>query len=165
MTRYSVVMVIGALLPAMPASAQQTAHAQHPPATVDELAVAAVVHELFDAMRAGDSATVRRLFHPQARMVTSFRRGGEPVVAIEESIDGFVEAVGSPHDEIWDERISDLVVRTDADFAMAWMSYSFFLGAEFSHCGINLFEMVRGRGGWSIIGVADTRRREGCNMP
>ena len=170
MNRSHVLAALGAaLLLSMPATAQEHAHdanrAESAPATADERAVAAIVHELFDAMRAGDSATVRRVFHPEARMLTSFRRGGDPVLAIEESVDGFVQAVGSPHDEVWDERIWGLLVRTDADLGVAWMNYAFFAGSTFSHCGVNLFQMVRTVDGWRIVEIADTRRREGCEIP
>lgn len=135
------------------------------PMSDDERAVAAIVHDLFDAMRSGDSATVRRVFHPEARMVTSFRRDDQPMVAIEEDLSGFVEMVGTPHEEVYDERIWGLLIRTDGDFAMAWMNYAFYLGSEFSHCGIDLMEMVRTTDGWQIIGLADTRQREGCEIP
>ena len=165
MTRRILLPALTALLVATPAAAQHTNHDAHRAETEDERAVAAVVHELFDAMRAGDSATVRRVFHPEARMLTSFRRGGDPVLNIEASPAGFIEAVGTPHDQVWDERIWDLLVRTDGDLAMAWMNYAFFLGPNFSHCGINLFEMVRTADGWRIVGIADTRRREGCEVP
>lgn len=137
-----------------------------PDMTGDRLAVAGVVQDLFDAMRAGDSATVRRVFHPEARMVTSFRRNGEPVLSIEaDGVDGFANAVGTPHDQIWDERVWDVMIEVDDDFAMAWMDYAFFAGENFSHCGIDLFEFVRTADGWKILSIADTRRRQGCDLP
>lgn len=151
-----------------PAAAQAPAGREHPGhslLTEDQRAVAAVVHDLFDAMRSGDSATVRRVFHSEARMITSFRRAGVPQVAIEEDLGGFVEMVGTPHDQVFDERIWGLLIRTDGDFGMAWMNYAFFLGPLFSHCGIDLMEMVRTTEGRKIINLADTRQREGCEIP
>lgn len=130
--------------------------------TEDERAVRAVVETLFNGMRTGDSTMVRSVFHPQIRMVTSFRNQQGPQVSVESSLDGFVTAVGTPHAEVWDERISDLLIKTDGDFAMAWMNYGFFAGERFSHCGIDLMELVRTEQGWKIIALADTRRRSGC---
>lgn len=157
-----------ALLCANPLAAQSPAgseHAGHSLMSDDQRAVAAVVHDLFDAMRSGDSATVRRVFHPEVRMVTSFRRDGQPTIAIEADLSGFVEMVGTPHEQVYDERIWGLLIRTDGDFGMAWMNYAFYLGPQLSHCGIDLFEMVRTAGGWKIINLADTRQREGCEIP
>ena len=163
------VTLVAALTATSPAAAQQSPAGREASGrtsiTDDERAIASVVHELFDGMRAGDSAAVRRVMHPEVRMVTSFRREGEPVVTVEEDMSGFIEAVGTPHDEVWDERIWGLLIRTDGDFGMAWMNYAFYLGTRFSHCGIDLMELVRTPDGWKIIGLADTRRREGCEVP
>jgi hypothetical protein len=163
------ILPIVALLLALgvrPAAAQHGGHMAHGTVSVDEAAIAAVVDQLFDGMRAGDSAMVRSVFHPEIRMVTSFRnREGQPQVAVEESLDGFVQAVGTPHEEVWDEKIWGLVILTDGDFGMAWMNYGFFMGEQFSHCGVDLMELVRTGEGWKIIALADTRRREGCEVP
>ncbi|HUF11873.1 MAG TPA: nuclear transport factor 2 family protein [Longimicrobiales bacterium] len=163
------VTLVAALAAALPAAAQQSLAGREASGrtamTDDQRAIANVVHELFDGMRAGDSTAVRSVLHPRVRMVTSSRRDGQPVVAVEESLDGFVEAVGTPHEEVWDERIWGLLIRTDGDFGMAWMNYAFYLGSRFSHCGVDLMELVRTADGWKIIGLADTRRREGCEVP
>ncbi len=83
----------------------------------------------------------------------------------EDAIDAFVAAVGTPHDEVWDERIWNVQVRVDGNLATAWMDYAFYLGERFSHCGVNAFQLFRGPEGWRIIQIADTRRREGCQTP
>ena len=161
--------VLAGLSTPLPVSAQQAVAGRDAPGaaymTDDARAIARVVHDLFDGMRAGDSAAVRRVFHPQVRTITSFRREGQPMLAIEDGIEGFVQAVGTPHEEVWDERIWGLLIRTDGDFGMAWMNYAFYLGSTFSHCGIDLMELVRTPEGWKIIGLADTRQREGCDVP
>jgi hypothetical protein len=172
MTKRAVFMIAAlTAVSAAPALAQQ--HGEHhanaavngATLTADEQAVADVVETLFDGMRAGDSSMVRGVFHSQVRMVTSFRnREGVPQVAVESDLTGFVTAVGTPHEEVWDERIDNLVIKTDGDFAMAWMDYGFFAGEQFSHCGIDLMELVRTAEGWKIIALADTRRRAGCEQ-
>ena len=174
MKRLVFVIVALAAMSAAPAAAQQ--HGQHgehhanaayrgPIMSADEQAIANVVETLFDGMRAGDSSMVRSVFHPQVRMVTAFRNQQGPQVNVENDLTGFVTAVGTPHEQVWDERISNLVIRTDGDFGMAWMEYGFFAGEQFSHCGVDLMELVRGAdGAWKIIGLADTRRRAGCEQ-
>lgn len=124
--------------------------------------VAAVVQRLFDGMRAGDSTMVRSVFHADARMLTMAERDGAPVLR-EGRVDGFVEAVGTPHDRVWDERISDLEIRVDGPMASAWMDYAFYHGGAFSHCGVNAMQLFRSPEGWQIVSLADTRRQEGCD--
>ncbi len=124
----------------------------------------ATVQRLFDGMRAGDSTVVRSVFHADARLVTTGVREGRPVIQ-EVAVDQFVAAVGTPHEEVWDERIWNPQVRVDDNLATAWMDYAFFLGECFSHCGVNAFQLFRSPEGWKIIQIADTRRRDGCQAP
>jgi hypothetical protein len=131
----------------------------------EEAAVMAVVESLFDAMRAGDSAAMRAVLHPTATGATTFARDGVPTLTREASLEGFVQAVGTPHDEVWDERIWNTEIRVDDLLATAWMNYAFFAGDTFSHCGVNAFQLFKGADGWKIFHIADTRRREGCEMP
>lgn len=169
MTKQLILSVVAlAAITAAPATAQQrgdhdaNAAYRGPIMTADEQAIADVVETLFDGMRAGDSSMVRSVFHPQVRMVTSFRNQQGPQVNVENDLTGFVTAVGTPHEEVWNEKIANLRIMTDGDFGMAWMEYGFFAGERFSHCGIDLMELVRTSTGWKIIHLADTRRRAGC---
>ena len=131
----------------------------------EEAAVMAVIEEMFDAMRAGDSAAMRALLHPTATGASVSLREGVPTLTREESLDDFVQAVGTPHEEVWDERIWDAEVRVDGNLATAWMKYAFYAGDEFSHCGVDAFQLFKGEDGWKVFHIADTRRREACETP
>ncbi|HXG45727.1 MAG TPA: nuclear transport factor 2 family protein [Gemmatimonadales bacterium] len=134
-------------------------HAQAPD---DRLEVLAVIRRLFDAMRAGDSAMVRSVFHPKARLASALIRQGVPVVQVEDDLEGFVRAVGTPHAEVWDERTRHEQVLLDGTLAVVWAEYTFYLGDKFSHCGVDAFQLAKGPAGWQIVALADTRRRDGC---
>jgi hypothetical protein len=151
MTMAFIVLVALGSAPA-PAAAQEA----------DQAAVMAVVEAMFDAMRAGDSAAMRAVLHPGATGASVSLQEGVPTLTREESLDGFVQAVGTPHEEVWDERIWDAEVRVDGNLATAWMKYAFYLGDEFSHCGVDAFQLFKGEDGWKVFHIADTRRREGC---
>lgn len=145
-------ILVAALLPTVPLSAQ---------AQEDE--VLSVVNRLFDGMRTKDSSMVRSVFHPNARMV-SFR--GDSTVP--GSIDRFVQFMGTPSEEIWNEPIWDAEVRVDGNLAMVWTKYAFLRGPngdQLSHCGVDAFFLHRGAGGWKISVLTDTRQQEGCEMP
>lgn len=122
--------------------------------------VRAVVDGLFDAMRGGDRAAAEALFHPDAVL-------GGPVQTDEgvglrmSGVQGFLEAIGNAEQE-WDERIWNVEIRTDSELATAWMSYAFYLDGEFSHCGVNAFQLVRSDDGWKIFVISDTRRQDDC---
>ena len=143
------------------------AHAQAPAAPAalgaadERAAVLAVVKALFDGMRAGDSAAVRAVFHPQVQLTTALVRNGAPVLEVG-SLDTFLRAVGTPHDAVWDERTYDEEVRVDGTLAQAWTPYDFFAGDKFSHCGVDAFTLAKTSAGWRIIALGDTRGRTGC---
>ena len=128
-------------------------------------AVMEVVDGLFDAMRVGDSTAFRAALHPSATAATTFMRDGVPTLERETSLDGFVQAVGTPHEDVWDERIWDAEVEVDGPLATAWMKYAFYAGETFSHCGVDAFQLFKGEDGWKIFHIADTRRQEGCETP
>lgn len=130
----------------------------------DETAVRAVVDRLFDAMRAGDSTAVRSVFHPEGRLIV-VQESEEGVAVQAVPAEAFVQAVGQPHDAVWDERIWDVEIDVDDRLAIAWMEYAFHLGTELSHCGVNAFMLSKGSDGWVVTQIADTRRTEGCEVP
>jgi hypothetical protein len=148
---------------AAPATAAAQSGAATPPVApadtaADRKAALAVVHRLFDAMRAGDSAAVRAAFHPQALLGTTLVREGRPEFRVD-TLDGFVRAVGTPHPEVWDERLTRVTVSIDGPLAAVWADYEFWAGSRFSHCGVDAFQLARTGGGWRIVALTDTRRR------
>jgi hypothetical protein len=135
-------------------------HAQA--ATSDSAAVLAVMKRLFDGMRTGDSAMVRSTFHPKmSTMTTAVVKQGAPTADFG-NLDGFTKAIGTPHAEAYDERTYNPEVRIDGTLATIWVEYSFFVGAKFSHCGIDAFQLVKEGTEWKIVAIADTRRKTGC---
>ena len=119
--------------------------------------VRAVIDHMFDGMRAGDSTMVASVFLGGAIMGRAtdngFRAG---------SVDGFVRAVGSPHDAVWDERIWDVDIHIDERLATAWMQFAFYLGDQLSHCGVNSMTLYQTDDGWKVVHLADTNRGQEC---
>ncbi|MBX2840799.1 MAG: hypothetical protein KTR26_03455 [Flammeovirgaceae bacterium] len=71
--------------------------------------------------------------------------------------------MGTPHDKIFDEKILSYDIKIDGHFATAWTEYKFYLGQEFSHCGVNAFHLFKSEEGWKITQITDTRRKEDCD--
>lgn len=148
------------LLPLLIALATPALHAQKAPAEAD--AVKQTVTAFFDGMRRGDSTAVRRTLAPAAVFHGFGSKPGQLVTLEIESINGFLKAVGTPHPEIWDERVQFERVLIDANLASVWAPYDFYLGSKFSHCGYDSFQLVKLADGWKIAHVIDTRRKEKC---
>jgi hypothetical protein len=119
------------------------------------------IQQLFKAMQAGDSASARLVFHADAKLMSTFETKNGPKVHMEPVVN-FLDAIGTPHEELWDERTSNLVVQVDGTLGQAWMNYSFYLDGKFSHCGVNAMQLVYIDARWQIIQLIDTRRNENC---
>jgi hypothetical protein len=128
----------------------------------EQKAVLAVVDKLFDGMRKADTAAMRALFIPQARMLRVDRQG-QPTSA---TIDGWLNGIGrKPAATIYDERTWSPEVRIDGAIAQAWMPYAFFIGDRLSHCGIDAFDFLKVGSEWKIATVMDTQHATPCTPP
>jgi hypothetical protein len=121
-----------------------------------------VIITMFDGMREGDSAKVNSVFRNDVRMFSAYRKNTGESVLHEGKLSEFLKAVGTAHDEIWDEKIYNTTIQIDGDIAQVWTDYSFYIGETFSHCGVDAFQLVRENSKWLIINLMDTRRKEDC---
>lgn len=128
----------------------------------DTVRVRAIVDQLFTGMRTGDSSLVSQSFTTDATLQSVSMAPDGKVRVEKATIAGFVMAVGTPHQEVWDERIHDLTIQVDGLMATVWAPYTFYLGGKFSHCGVNAFTLLKTKNGWKIAAITDTRRKEEC---
>jgi len=129
----------------------------------DKKAVEATVLKMFAGMRAGDSAVVSSVLAPGARLLSVGAGPDGEVKTTETPFLKFLTAIGTPHAEVWDERISNGKAEVDGDLGTYWCQYAFYIGNKFSHCGVDALYLVRTRMGWQIFQVADTRRKTDCD--
>jgi hypothetical protein len=124
------------------------------------------INDLFRGMNTGDSALVHSTFVSAPVMTTVVKnKEGLPEMRTS-SLKKFLEAVGTPHDIKWSEPIWDVKIQMDGNLAQVWAKYAFYLGKEFSHCGVDAFQLFKGNDGkWRIFSLADTRQKDGCNVP
>lgn len=140
--------VILLLLLTFPALAQQN----------EEAAVKAIINQLFEGMKKADSAALKPIFMPEARLQTVVNKQGDVSVR-DEAIARFITSVGSAKAGALDERLSGMDVKIDGDLATAWTPYAFYYNGQASHCGANAFTLVRVGGVWKIQHIIDTRRK------
>lgn len=130
--------------------------------TSDSEDVKTTISRLFEGMRKGDSSMVSSTFAKGMILQSVAERNGKVEVRAEEPA-AFLKAVGTAHQEKWDERITFDQILLDGNLASVWTSYQFYLGNKFSHCGVNSFQLVKGSEGWKIVYLIDTRRKVKCN--
>jgi hypothetical protein len=157
MRKFVVLIIALGCLSAMRLNAQSSS---------EEAAVTDAINKMFKAMELGDSAMLHSVFAKKWTDGTITRnKEGNVVLIRHDSPKGFLEAVGTPHKEVWHEEIWNLKVQIDGDFAQAWCDYAFYADKNFSHCGVDAFHLVKEQSGWKIFHIADTRRKQGCIIP
>lgn len=125
----------------------------------DSIAVLAVVQGFFDAMIRQDSVKARAALAPGAQL-SSVRAGGTgPVRFQSDSV--FIVRIATSKQKLL-ERMWTPAVRVSGDIASVWTPYDFHIDGKFSHCGVDVFDLLRTSSGWKIVSVAYTVQPQGC---
>ena len=132
-------------------------------AQTSEDSVKAVVNKMFEAMKNSDGATLKSCFSDSVVFQTIARDKDGNTVVRNESVNDFVESINKLPKGAADERISFETVKIDGPLAIVWAPYNFYYNSQFSHCGMDSFQLVRFGKGWKIQYIIDTRKRTGCN--
>lgn len=155
-------LLLAALLSTPAALSAQSASVTPDPAEAEAGAVATIT-ALFDAMRASDAEAMRGLFADEvAGFPSSYvNQENDPVIRFG-GLEGFLESVGGAEPGSLDEQIVVRDVMVDDNLVTVVTPYTFTYQGNFSHCGVNVFLIARQGEDWKIAGLADTRRRAGC---
>jgi len=128
-----------------------------------EDSVKAVVNQLFAAMKGANAAMLKEAFADSAVLQTIRRKQDGTFFVQDEKVSDFVEQIGKAKKDSLDERITFETVKIVGPLAIAWTPYKFYYAGNFSHCGVNSFQLVRINGRWKIQFLIDTRRRQACD--
>ena len=130
----------------------------------EEEKIKTVVNTFFEGFHARDSVIMKSAFYDDPVVQTIGKtKEGETTLITEELEKVLRGIVSIPLETSFKEVLNDYVIKVDGDMANAWTPYSFYLNDNFSHCGVNNFQLLKQKGEWKIIYLIDTRRREGCD--
>ena len=134
----------------------------HARAQSAEDSVKQVIDQLFTAMKGADAAGIQAVFADSALLQTIARTREGGFVVKNEPIPGFVASIGKLPRGAADERIRYETIKIDGPLAAVWTPYQFYYNGQFSHCGVNSFQLVRMGSSWKIQYIIDTRRKDDC---
>jgi len=120
------------------------------PATGEQAAVMKTVQAFFDTMTARDVEGARKILQPQGRFHAMRMKDGKPDVrpfANEEYLADLQASKEKMRERIWnpDVRLHGLVATVTAP-------YDFWRDGKFSHCGTDVFDLIKTEDGWKIAG-------------
>ncbi len=123
--------------------------AVHAQSSADEKAVIAVADSALAAITRGDAAGFTDLMIPEAMLYPTSTRDGITTVRVRTreaqraaTINGVVERGFSPR-----AMVSGAV-------AMVWFPYDLYVNGAWSHCGADVFTLVKSSGAWRIASMA-----------
>lgn len=123
-------------------------------------AVLDTVQRFFDALENKDGDTLRDLHTPQG-ITHALRVRGDSAVVVARPHEAAVASI-TGSDASFMERMFDPVVHVQDHIAVVWTPYDFHVNGNFSHCGTDIFNLIRVSGEWKISSVTYTVEQEGC---
>jgi len=122
-----------------------------------------VIKLFFKGLQSGDTITIKKTIANDAILQTTFiNKEGESILRTED-FNKFLKSVASKKPEdTWVEKLLSYNIQVDGNMANVWTPYEFYLNYDFSHCGVNSFQLFFDGEKWIIIYLIDTRRRLGC---
>ena len=157
-------LVASVLAPAvaLPSSASASALSTAESQESEKKAVLAAVQKLFDAMKAGDAEKAAEVLVIEGQFLSVRPGESEDATVIRaQSNEVFLEQLAGAENE-WLERMWDAEVKIHGNLAMVWTPYDFHRAGEFSHCGIDIFTLLKGSGGWQVTNISYNVISEGC---
>lgn len=125
--------------------------------------VKAIIVKFFEAFHKQDTTMLKAMAKGDILMQSiSVDKEGKTVLQ-ESDYSQFLKNIASiPKDRTFEEKLLDFNIQVDGNMANAWTPYQFWYNGNFSHCGVNSFQLIKEDDVWKIIYLVDTRRREGC---
>lgn len=138
-----------------PARAAVDDRAAYRPTEAQRAQILAAVQSLFDALRTGDEALLRATVDPSVVMHSSETRDGRTTFATS-TVDGLAQRISASEVPLI-ERMWNPDVVVNGPMATVWTPYDFYVGAQFSHCGVDSVLLMEREGRWTIVGLSWTR--------
>ena len=128
-----------------------------------EDSVKAVVKQLFDGMKNSDAEMISSAFADSAILQTIGQDKQGKMIIENDKVDEFAKLISGLKKGAADEQILFETIKIDGPLAIVWAPYKFYFDGQFSHCGVDSFQLVFINGQWKIQYLIDTRRKQPCN--
>ena len=117
----------------------------------------------FEGFHKQDSTLIHSTVAQGIVLQTTSRDSQGETRFLTEDFSRFIQSIVSIPDSIaFEERLTSFSIQVNQGLANAWVGYEFWVNGEFSHCGVNSFQLVNFNGHWKIVHLIDTRGKEDC---
>jgi hypothetical protein len=121
-----------------------------------------VVQQLFDAMASQDTLAARQTLMPDGQIYAVQDEGDSVQVGRRANLQ-FVRSLVNK-ERVIEERMREKEVKVELhkQLAMVWAPYDLWINKKFSHCGIDIFTLIKTNQGWKIASLVYTVEPQGC---
>jgi len=121
------------------------------------------IDTFFNGFHKQDSSIIKSVIYKEIAL-QSIGKNREGEIQLNTSdFSKFLKSIVSiPKDKKFQEKLLNYNIQVDGNMANAWTDYEFWFNGEFSHCGVNSFQLIKENKNWKIFYLVDTRRRKGC---
>ena len=128
-----------------------------PDSSKEKEVVITVAEDFLKALSSRDSSAAQQFLLPQGRF-TSVRTDG---TIRSQTHQEFLESIAVAANTLLETMRNPKVI-IKGDIAVVWADYDFYLNGEFSHCGVDVFNLLKTQEGWRISGLSYSVVKEGC---
>ncbi len=130
-----------------------------------EMDVKKAIDTFFEGFHKGDTLLMKSVMYNNMLTQTTYKDREGKGKLVTDDVEKMIQTIANrPADQKWEERLLDYNIQIDGTMAHVWTPYEFLVNGQFSHCGVNSFQLFNDEGQWKIIYLIDTRRREGCSQ-
>ena len=124
-------------------------------------AVKNTIVDFFDAFHKQDTTALKSMVIDKIILQSISTNNSGEVTLKEDNFYQFIKNISSiPKDRKFEEKLLGFNIQVDGNMANAWTPYEFWYQEQFSHCGVNSFQLMKVKGEWKIIYLVDTRRKK-----
>ncbi len=127
----------------------------------EEALVLAAVQQFFDGMATGDATLVGEVVVPEGQFFSIRYENAESFTTRTSTNQEFLDRLAAGGTDLL-ERMWDPTVMIHGRLATVWTPYDFHRDGDFSHCGVDSFNLVRTEEGWKIANGAYTVEPSDC---
>jgi hypothetical protein len=126
----------------------------------DRKEILKVAHQFFEALEKQDTATFSKIMVKNSFNCIVIDRKDSARIFNRPSSSFNLKPENIVKERMREEQIK---IEMHKRIATVWAPYDLWINDKFSHCGVDVFIMLKGNNGWKIGTISFSIEREGCN--
>jgi hypothetical protein len=126
----------------------------------EKKAVQETVKLFFEALEKKDTVLYKNIVFTNGQICTVRRQQDTLKSSVRSFADDMKRLVSMS--TVIEERPLRYEIKIHIDIAIAWVPYTLSLSGKFSHCGVDVFTLLKTTGGWRIVNASYSVEPNGC---